>query len=186
MTMLPRRILLLLAIAIASFGCTNGRGLWSAEEDPRARTARYVLATAAAFRTVYMQGVIEHTKRSGVTAKEGWIEDGHSVMLPAQFVKAAGFEIKEFELGLIGLTPIEEANLPRTPAEREALEHLAAHPETTVRTFADGDQFKGVAADFAIAQACADCHNAHAKSPKRDFRQGDAMGAIIVRIPDRR
>ena len=71
MTMLPRLVLLLLAIAIASFGCTNGRGPRSAEEDPRARTARYVLATAAAFRTVYVQGVSEHTKRSGVTAQEG-------------------------------------------------------------------------------------------------------------------
>lgn len=164
--------------------CAKGMLPWSKSEDPRAQAARYVLATATAFRTVYTQGVVEHTKRSGVTSKEGWIADEHAVMLPAQFVKAVGFEIKDFELGMIGLTPIYEANRPRTQAEGEALRTLATHPETRILTFADGNQFKGIVADFAIAQACADCHNTHPKSPKRDFRQGDLMGGIVVRFSD--
>ena len=48
-------------------------------------------------------------------------------------------------------------------------------------TFVDGDQFKGLMADFAIEQACADCHNHHPNSPKKDFKKGDLMGAIIIR-----
>ena len=177
------QILTWMLLPFLAAGCAADTSPWSKEsEDPRAQAARYVLATATAFRTVYTQGVVEHTKGSGVAAKEGWIADEHAVMLPAQFVKAVGFEIKDFELGLIGLTPIYESNRPRTPAETEALQTFATHPETKVLTFADGPEYKGLAADFAIAQACADCHNAHPKSPKRNFRQGDLMGAIIVRF----
>lgn len=168
-------------LLLLSLGCSRGTSPWTTD-DPREQAARYVLATASAFRTVYTQGVVEHTKRSGLTAKEGWGADEHAVMLPAQFVKAAGFEIKDFQLGLISLTPIYDANRPQTPAEAEALRTFQSRPGTKVLTFADGDQFKGLAADFAINQTCADCHNAHPQSPKRDFRQGDVMGAIIVRI----
>ena len=179
-----RFVLSCLILPLLAVGCAKGMAPWAQTEDPRAQAARYVLATATAFRTVYTQGIVEHTKGSGVTSKEGWIADEHAVMLPAQFVKAVGFEIKDFELGLIGLSPIYEANRPRTQAESEALRTFATHPETKVLTFTDGTQFKGLAADFAIAQACADCHNAHPKSPKRDFRQGDLMGGIIVRFND--
>ncbi|MFO0774646.1 MAG: DUF3365 domain-containing protein [Nitrospiraceae bacterium] len=155
-------------------------------DDPRDRAARYVLATAKAFRTAYTQAVVEHVKKSGVLAREEWMKDAHAVMLPAQFIQAAGFEIKDFELSLIGATPLYQANLPKTPAEAEALKEFAAHPDKKILTFADGNQFKGLAADFAIAQDCADCHNAHPQSPRRNFRQGDLMGAIIVRMPDAR
>lgn len=103
-------------------------------------------------------------------------------MLPAQFVKAAGAEIKGFDLGLIGLTPIYKANLPKTQAEAEALKKMMANPDVKIVTFADGNQFKGLAADYAIVQACADCHTQHPTSPRKDFRQGDLMGAIVVRL----
>jgi hypothetical protein len=106
-------------------------------------------------------------------------------MLPAQFVKAAGAEIKNFDLGLIGLTPIYKSNLPKTKAEADALQKMMANSEIKVLTFMDGNQVKGVAADYAIVQACADCHNHHPGSPKKDFRQGDLMGAIVVRLNSR-
>ena len=97
-------------------------------------------------------------------------------------MKAAGAELKDFELGLIGLTPIYKSNLPKTQAETDALKKMMANPDQKVLTFADGNQFKGLAADFAIVQSCADCHNAHPDSPKKDFKQGDLMGAIVVRF----
>ncbi len=170
-------------LLLVSLGCSQGAMPWRGE-DPRERAATYVLATVKAFRTAYTQAVVEQTKKGGIVSKEDWMKDDHAVMLPAQFVKAAGFEIKDFELGLIGLTPLYKANLPKTPAETEALKKFAANPDTKMLTFADGNQFKGLAADFAITQACADCHNAHPQAPRKDFRQGDLMGAIIVRISD--
>jgi Protein of unknown function (DUF3365) len=144
--------------------------------------ARYILASAKAFRAVYVKGVVEQAKKAGVKPSEDWTKDDHAIMLPAQFVKAAGAEIKDFELGLIGLTPIYKSNLPKTEAEANALKQMMVDPNKTVLTFADGNQFKGLAADFAIVQSCADCHNSHPSSPKKDFKKGDLMGAIVVRF----
>jgi hypothetical protein len=96
--------------------------------------------------------------------------------------RTSGSELKDFELSLIGLTPIYKENLPKTKAEEDALKKLAANPGTAILTFEDGKQFKGVAADLAIADSCVACHNAHPTSPKKDFKKGDMMGAIVVRF----
>ena len=72
--------------------------------------------------------------------------------------------------------------MPKTQAEEDALKKLAANPATGIITFEDGNQFKGIAADLAIAESCVSCHNAHPRSPKKDFKKGDLMGAIVVRF----
>lgn len=148
-------------------------------------TAKYLLATVKAFRTVYSKAIAEQVMKAGVRPNEHWQQDNHAIMLNAQFVKAAGAEIKDFELGLIGLAPINKANLPKTKAEADALKKMITNPDLKILTFADGAQFKGLAADHAIVQACADCHNNHPSSPRKDFRQGDLMGAIVVRLNTR-
>jgi len=153
-----------------------------AADTSQEMTVKYLLATAKAFRTVYSKTIVEQADRVGVKPTEQWMTEDHGIMLPAQFVKAAGSEIKDFELGLIGLTPIYESNLPKTQAEADALKKMMADPQLKVLTFTDGNQFKGLAADYAIVQACADCHNGHPNSPRKDFRQGDLMGAIVVRL----
>ncbi|MCS6316560.1 MAG: hypothetical protein H8K05_02010 [Nitrospira sp.] len=78
------------------------------------RTALYILETAKAFRTVCVNSVAEQTKRAGITPKEDWEKDDHAIMLPIQFIKAAGSEIHDFELSLIGLTPMYRSNLSKT------------------------------------------------------------------------
>ena len=120
--------------------------------------------------------------RSNVNPDEDWTKDDHTIMLPAQFLKAAGRELEDFELSLIGLTPIYKENLPKTKAEEDALKKLMANPATGMLTFEDGNQFKGLAVDLAIANSCVACHNTHPTSPKRDFKKGDVMGAIVVRF----
>lgn len=145
-------------------------------------TARYILATAKAFRTVYAKQIVAQAARSSVKPDENWTRDDHGIMLPAQFLKAAGRELEDFELTLIGLTPIYKENLPKTKAEEDALKKLLANPATEFLTFEDGNQFKGLAADLAIADSCVACHNAHPTSPKKDFKRGDVMGALVVRF----
>ena len=155
---------------------------FAADTPPLDMTAKFLLEAAKAFRTVYSKTIVEQADRVGVKPSENWTTEPHGIMLPAQFVKAAGTEIKGFDLGLIGLTPIYKSNLPKTQAEADALKKMIANPELKVLTFADGNQYKGLAADYAIVQACADCHNSHPSSPRKDFRQGDLMGAIVVRL----
>jgi len=153
-----------------------------AAEFSREDAAKYILATAKAFRSVYSKQIVGQASKSNVKPDENWTKDDHAIMLPAQFIKAAGAELKDFELGLIGLTPIYKANLPKTPAEEAALKKLAANPDAGVITFEDGGQFKGISADLAIVDSCVSCHNAHPTSPKKDFKKGDLMGAIVVRF----
>jgi len=159
--------------------CLPGQNVMVATEPP---SARYILATAKAFRTVYTKQIIAQAARSNVKPDENWTQNDHGIMLPAQFLKAAGRELDDFELSLIGLTPIYKENLPKTKAEEEALKKLMANPATGMVTFEDGNQFKGLAVDLAIADSCVGCHNSHPTSAKKDFKKGDVMGAIVVRF----
>ncbi|GJL50931.1 c-type heme family protein [Candidatus Nitrospira salsa] len=142
---------------------------------------KYILATVKAARTIYTQSVIRKVKASGMKASEDWVKEDHAVMLPAQFVKALGYEIQGYELSLVGTDPLYKSNEPKTPTEKEMLSRLASGKENMV-TFQDGTQYKGMSADFAISQSCADCHNQHPNTKKRDWKKGDFMGAIIIRM----
>ncbi|WP_447968348.1 c-type heme family protein [Nitrospira sp. M1] len=142
---------------------------------------KYILATVKAARTVYSQSVLRKVKASGMKASEDWVKEDHAVMLPAQYVKALGYEIQGYELSLVGTYPLYKSNQAKTPMEKEMLAKLASGKEKML-TFQDGTQFKGMSADFAISQGCADCHNQHPNTTKRDWKKGDFMGAIIIRM----
>ncbi|MDT7041892.1 c-type heme family protein [Candidatus Nitronereus thalassa] len=142
---------------------------------------KYILATAKAARTVYVKGIIGKAKKGGVSPNEDWVKEDHSIMLPAQYVKAIGAEIKDFELTLVGTNPLYSSNAAKTDKEKEMLAALASGKEKMV-TFEDGNMTKGMSADFAIVEGCADCHNKHPKTTKKDWKKGDFMGAIIVRM----
>jgi uncharacterized protein DUF3365 len=160
--------------------------LGEAAEISNDQAVRYILAMVKAFRTTYVRSVVERLRNVGIESRADWIKVDHAIMLPFEFVKQGGSKIRhdmqDLDVGLISLTPIDPSNLPKTPAEREALTTMIADSSRTILTFGDGDQFKGLAADIVIEQMCADCHNQHPKSPKKDFKQGDVMGAIVVRI----
>jgi len=155
-------------------------------EVSRDLVVRYLLATVQAFRTVYVEQITERVKPLGIESKEDWMTDDHAIMLPFQFVKVAGQEmrslVKDVEVGLISLSPLYSSNFPKTEAEVDALKRLVAEPSLKVLTFADGKDYKGIAGDFAIGQSCVDCHNNHRKSIRRDFKKGDLMGAVVVRL----
>ncbi|HET9846548.1 MAG TPA: DUF3365 domain-containing protein [Nitrospira sp.] len=145
-------------------------------------TARYILEVVKAFRTAYVLQVVEHARDGGVKPDEDWRKDAHFIPLPAQFVKAAADQLDNFEIGLIGLSPVNQANYPRTQAESDALIQLMKNRERSVTTFVDGDQFKAISADLALVQSCVDCHNHHPKATRRDFQRWDVMGGLVVRL----
>ncbi len=43
--------------------------------------------------------------------------------------------------------------------------------------------FTAVYPDFAISDACVDCHNDHKDSPRTDIELGDVIGGGVIRIP---
>lgn len=157
---------------------------WTAKaaEPTFDQAARYILEIVKAFRTAYVLDVVEHLRESGIVPKEDWKKDSHFVPLPAQFVKAAAGQVNGFEIGLIGLSPLNPANRPKTLAESDALLQMEKNRDVRVLSFVDGDQFKAISADLAIVQSCVDCHNNHPRAPRRDFRRWDVMGGIVVRL----
>lgn len=142
---------------------------------------KYILATAKAARTVYVKGVVANAGKAGVKPNENWVKEDHSIMLPAQFIKELGKEIKEFELSLVGTDPLYASNAPKSAKEKEMLAELAKGKVNMV-TVEDGGATVGMSADYAIVESCADCHNKHPKTTKKDWKKGDFMGAIVVRL----
>jgi hypothetical protein len=130
---------------------------------------------------VYVKGVVSNAGKAGVKPNENWVKEDHSIMLPAQFIKELGKEIKEFELSLVGTDPLYASNAPKSAKEKEMLAELAKGKVNMV-TVEDGGATVGMSADYAIVESCADCHNKHPKTTKKDWKKGDFMGAIVVRL----
>ena len=171
-------------VLILVFSALLSSFAWTAKAaDPTFdQTARYILEVVKAFRTAYVLEVVEHLRDSGVAPREDWQKDSHYIPLPAQFVKAAADQVTGFEMGLIGLTPLNPENRPKTLAESDALVQLEKNRDVGVLTFVDGDQFKAISADLAFVQSCVDCHNNHPSAPRRNFRRWDVMGGVVVRL----
>lgn len=157
---------------------------------PPETVADYVHAVIEADRTFYTVQVVERLQKRGkIVASEDW-RVKHTLPLPAQFLMESGdLAMKtgaKVQYRLIGAWPINPQNGPSTEFEQKGLESVRAHPERPfTETVASGPEpvFRALYADRAVSQACIGCHNAHAKSPKRDFRLDDVMGGVVITIP---
>jgi len=110
---------------------------------------------------------------------------GHVAMLrqAAQSIQRHG---AEFSYTLRSLQPIESANGPQTEVEQTGLEFVATHAAENFYTeeeLGGRSYFTAIYAERATLASCVDCHNQHPRSPRRDLKSGDVMGAIVVRVP---
>lgn len=108
----------------------------------------------------------------------------------AQLLREAASGIQkrgaEFSYVLRSLWPINPSHGPQTEVEQAGLESVARNPERgfyTEETLGGRSYFTAVYADVASLSSCVDCHNRHPRSPRHDFRSGEVMGAIVVRVP---
>jgi hypothetical protein len=149
-----------------------------------------VHAVIEADRTFYTVQVVERLQKKGVlVASENW-RVAHTLPLPAQFLmessELAAKTGPRVRYRLIGLWPINPQNGPTTEFERKGLEDVLMHherPYTGALSSGNDQLFQAVYADRAVTQACIGCHNAHPRSPKRDFMLSDVMGGIVITIP---
>jgi len=110
--------------------------------------------------------------------------------IPAHLLRQASEAVQqkgaEFHYVLRSLWPINPKNAPETPTEKAGLEFVAAHPGTNYyaeESLGGRLYFAAIYPDVASNTDCADCHNRHPDSPKRDFKTGDVMGGMVVRVP---
>ncbi len=188
-----------LGLAVGTIStCLLGQWVFSAaskETDPPKGispqiVADYVHDVVEAERTFYTTEVVERLQTRGVvSASENWKETG-DLPLPAQFLLESGRLVAEQPSGirfrLISSWAINKRNSPTTEFQRTALTKILVNtdrPYAGVTTEGKARVFQALYPDKALSQRCADCHNVHPKSPKRDFKAGDVMGGILITIP---
>lgn len=151
----------------------------------------YIHAVIEADRTFYTIHVVERfQQQGGAPAAENWRTQKKALPLPAQFLaEASDLASKtgtKVRYRLVSLWPINPQNGPDDESEKKGLDAVREHPEqAATSTVMIGNQtyFRAIYADRAVSQACAGCHNTHPHSPKKDFKVGDVMGALVIEIP---
>ena len=53
----------------------------------------------------------------------------------------------------------------------------------TTETLGEQTYFTAIYPDKGVAPVCVSCHNKHPDTPKKDFKLGDVMGGVVIRIP---
>ena len=142
-------------------------------------------------RTVYSRNVVDRLQdeEKVIHSSEHW-QDEKALPLPIQMLRM-GAELTAqktdaFSYSLMSKWPINEKNAPKTDAESTGLDMIANDPSKPFysKETADGaEYFSAYYADIAITPACVTCHNNHKDSPRHDFKLGDVMGGVVIRMP---
>jgi hypothetical protein len=179
-----------LTIALASMlGCGN-QPKSEGGIPPRA-VADALHAVMEADRTTYAKHVVGRLQdeHGVIKATEHW-QDEKTLPLPAQMFRmgaeATAKKGVRFSYSLLSLWPVNKKNTAKTDAERRGLETVAKNPKQNFyadETLGEQKFVTAVYADIAVAEACVNCHNKHKDSPRQDFKLGDVMGGVVVRVP---
>jgi hypothetical protein len=147
-------------------------------------------AVIAADREVYARQVVQRlaeekrAKPSDATKTNGFPPlPAHMLRLASESVQQKG---AEFHYVLRSLWPINAKDAPETATEKTGLQYLLDHPDSNYyseESLGGRRYFTAVYPDRAIVPACVECHNQDPDSPRRDFKLGDIMGGIVVRVP---
>lgn len=140
-------------------------------------------------RTVYTRTVVNRLQNEEkvIKASEHW-KDDKALPLPAQMFRfgaeMAAEKQKKFTYSLLSEWPVNKQNAPRTPVETEGLKAVASakKPFYKEETIGGRKYFTAVYPDVAVSPACVSCHNEHKDSPRTNFKLGDVMGGVVLRI----
>jgi len=147
-------------------------------------------------RTVYTKTIVNRlVKQDKVIKVSEHFEDDKALALPAQMFRfgselvaerAAKNPEVEFSYSLQSLWPVNKQNAPKTDAEKTGLKYVVDNVGQnyyTTETLGGQKYFTAIYPDIGVAPVCVACHNAHPDSPKTDFKLGDVMGGVVIRIP---
>jgi len=142
-------------------------------------------------RTVYTRLIVNRLQNQEKVIKASeHFEDEKALVLPAQMFRFGAEMVAEqtddFSYSLLSEWPVNKQNAPRTPVEQEGLAFIAANKGKNfyaTEELGGKTYFTAVYADMAVAPACVDCHNGHKDTPRTDFKLGDVMGGVVIRVP---
>jgi hypothetical protein len=183
-------VVLLAATLAACGGATAKQEAAPAGISPQ-KMADALHAVMEADRTVYTRNVVNRLQNDEkiIKASEHW-KDDKALPLPAQMFRMGSEMVagktKDFSYALLSMWPVNKQNSPKTEVEKAGLEAVikdSTKPYYAEETLGGMKYFTAVYADIAVAPACIACHNAHKDSPRSDFKMGETMGGVVVRIP---
>lgn len=147
-------------------------------------------------RAIYTRKIVNRlVKKEKVIKASEHFEDDKALVLPAQMFRFGAEMVKKrseklddvnFSYSLQSLWPINKQNAPKTKAEKDGLKFVADNKGEnyyTEETLGGQKYFTAVYADTGVAPVCVSCHNKHKDTPKSDFKIGDVMGGVVIRIP---
>jgi len=153
--------------------------------------ADMLISVMVADRTVYTKKVVQRlaAKDKVIKASEHF-DDDKALPLPAQMFRFGAEHVADktdkFSYSLLSLWPINKQNAPRTEIEKVGLKYVAENKGKNYygeETLGGQKYYTAVYADVAVAKVCASCHNDHKDTPRSDFKVGDVMGGVVIRIP---
>jgi hypothetical protein len=159
--------------------------------DPKVM-ADSLFAVMNADRANYTKLIIKRLGAKGgfIKPDEHWDDMDDGAPLPAQMFRFGAEAVAEktdaFTYSLQSLWPVNKQNGPRTEVEKAGLKFITDNPGKNYYGSEDlggKKYFTAVYPDVAVATPCVECHNNHKDSPRTDFKLGDTMGGVVVRIP---
>ena len=184
-------------IALAAMGCV-ALSLTSCKEEaePGIKPEIFtdsLFAVMKSDRTNYTKLIVKRLGPSGadvIKPAEHWKDLDNGAPLPAQMFRAGAEGVGEmtdkFTYSLQSLWPVNSQNAPRTEMEKEGLQYIVDNPGKNfygTEKLGDTSYFTAVYPDVAVAEPCVTCHNNHKDTPKTDFKLGDVMGGVVIRVP---
>jgi methyl-accepting chemotaxis protein len=146
--------------------------------------------TAAQFKTIrnyYTENVVNKVVKEGsMKASVDHKADAKAIPLPATLIHdlSALLSEEDMTVSLYSKYPFPNRKDRRLDAfQQEAWDVLTANPAATFSRseLLNGKQVVRVAvADTMVAQACVNCHNTMAGSPKTDWKLGDVRGVLEI------
>jgi len=175
---------------LSACGSGGSEGAPAGSIDPQT-FADSLHAVMASDRAVYTKRVVNRLQNEEKVIKASeHFEDDKALPLPAQMFRFGAETVAEktdkFSYQLLSLWPINKQNAPKTEVEKEGLQYIVDHPGENFygeEELGGKKYFTAVYADPAVAPACVTCHNDHKDTPKSDFKLGDTMGGVVIRIP---
>lgn len=167
------------------FGKSDAKGI------PLQQVADMLHSVMDSDRFVYTTKVVNRLQNEEkvINASEHFM-DKKALPLPAQMFRFGAERVaeknKSFSYSLLSIWPINKQNAPRTDVEKAGLQAVAADKTKAFykeETLGGKKYFTAVYADVAVSPGCVSCHNEHLESPRTDFKLGDTMGGVVIRIP---
>ena len=177
-------------LAVALVGCSNGERTQTPSTTITPQAMADALHTVMkSDRTIYTRKVVNrlHNEENIIKTSEHW-QDDKALPLPSQMFRMgaemAAEQTDAFRYALLSLWPINKKNGPKTEVETRGLTAVAESQEPYYAEEALGGKkfFTAIYPDVAVAPACVTCHNNHKDSPRNDFKLGDTMGGIVIRL----